>query len=415
MNRIYIYEDEDYRNLVPLVYLRPVFDLYCGIYTFRERVQKLYPSAQIYPLSRFNSETFEPFPSQTLFINGRAILHSPLPDAEGVFVADGEVIGFRVKSEKLKVKVPISIEFLTTLKVKLKVIEVKKAVVIKYPWDLIKWNEETIIKDIELMSRFLRDPDATGQKSKVKPVPTRNGSGSQKVKEVGIRVGESPRFRQSGVYLIEKEGPVYIGSDVQIKPPTVIEGPCCIGEGSLIDGAKIRQGTTIGKYCKIGGEVERSIFSDFSNKHHEGFVGHSYIGEWVNLGALTTTSDIKNTYSTIKVKINNKKLDTGLIKLGSFIGDHTKTGIGTLLDTGSVIGCFVNLYGGGVAPKYIPSFSWGTKKNLTEYKLDKAIEVAKKVMARRDKELTNEYVQRIYKLTPHFSVGGKRGRDEKKD
>ena len=386
MDRIYLYEDEGYKDLLPLVYLRPVFDLYCGMFTFRERIQKLYPHSEICLLSRFESQDYKcgsgdphlPGEVSTLFINGHAILHSPLPDKEGVFVAGDEVIGFRVKSEKLKVKgieIPITNKFLDTIKNEFKAVEVKKATVIKYPWDLIKENEHTIIKDSE--------------KFKVK----------------------SKKFKEDGVYLDGEH--IYIGDKVRIRPPTIIEGPCYIGEGSLIDGAKIRKGTTIGRYCKIGGEVEQSIFSDFSNKHHEGFVGHSYIGEWVNLGALTTTSDIKNTYSTVKVKINNTELDTGLIKLGSFIGDHTKTGIGTLLDTGTIIGCFVNLYGGGMAPKYIPSFSWGTKDELTKYKLDKAIEVAKKVMTRRGIELTNEYKQRIYKVFENYiNKGGERVRQE---
>ena len=391
--KIYVYEDEYYKDLLPLVYLRPVFDLYCGVFTFRDRIQKLYPEAQIYQLSRFDTTTItlqhqaeykalgEHTGSPLLFINGRAILHSPLPDEEGVFVAGDEVIGFKIKDSRLKIedlKPPIEIKFLDTIKREFKSIEVK-ATVIKYLWDLIKENEATIIEDYKLKVKSER--------------------------------GSTSKLKVKGVYLLENEGPIYIGDNVQIKPPTVIEGPCYIGSGSLIDGAKIRKGTTIGKYCRIGGEVERSIFSDFSNKHHEGFVGHSYIGEWVNLGALTTTSDLKNTYSTVKIQgfkgSKVQEIDTGLVKLGSFIGDHTKTGIGTLLDTGSVIGCFVNLYGGGVAPRYIPSFSWGTKDKLVEYKLDKAIEVAKIVMARRGMGLTDEYkalIRKVFEATQIYRV-----------
>lgn len=361
MDKIYIYEDEGYKNLLPLVYLRPVFDLYCGMFTFRERIQMLYPQTKIYSYSRFNSRTIEFSNSLTLFINGRAILHSKLPDEDGVFVAGDEVAGVKIKNQKLKIKnlgVPISNKFLDLIKAELKSVEVE-ATVVKYPWDLIRLNEETIIKD--------------GEKFKIK----------------------SAKLKVNCVFLDVADGPIYIGDNVCLKPPTIIEGPCYIGEGSLIDGAKIRKGTTIGRYCKIGGEVEESFFSDFSNKHHDGFVGHSYIGEWVNLGAGTITSDLKNTYGTVKVHTSfNNLVDTGLLKIGAFVGDHTKTGIGTLLDTGSVLGCFVNIYGGGVAPKYIPSFTWGTN---TEYKLDKAIEVAKIVMARRRVELTKEYEDRIRK------------------
>jgi len=383
MDNIYIYEDEECSNFLPLVYLRPVFDLLCGIYTFRERIERLYPNANIYPISRFLSyqaiKQSEPKAhqpqaenKQTLFINGRAILYSPLPDKEGVFVAQDEVAGFKVKSEELKVKnlkVPITNKFLSILREEFKSIKVK-ATVVKYPWDLIKENGRMIIEDYKLCN--------------------------------SNKVTLSP----PGVFLNETEGPICISKGVKLRPPTVIDGPCYIGDFALIDGAKIRPGTSIGKGCKIGGEVEGSIFSDYSNKHHEGFVGHSFVGEWVNLGALTTTSDLKNTYGTIKCKTRidtdedtdghgKVEIDTGLMKLGSLIGDHAKTGIGTLLDTGSVIGCFANIYGGGIFPKYIPSFSWGTKDGFTTYELEKAIEVAKKVMTRRGKELTPEYEARV--------------------
>ncbi|MCK4308229.1 hypothetical protein KAW50_08400, partial [candidate division WOR-3 bacterium] len=382
MNKIYIYEDEGYKNFLPLVYLRPVFDLYCGMFTFRERIQKLYPKAKIYPLSRFDSQTPKLSNSQTLFINGRAILHSPLPDKKGVFVAHDEVVGFRVESSELRVQsfeMPMGAETLNSLKKKLEKIEVE-ATVIKYPWDLIEENESTIAKDFELLSQ-----------SEI--APTR--SKKQEARSENIWISESAKIEE-GVFLYG--GPIYIGDKAHIKPPTIIEGPCFIGNGAIIDGAKIRPGTTIGKVCRIGGEIEASIFSDYSNKHHEGFVGHSFIGEWVNLGALTTTSDLKNTYGTVKVQSEKCKgksgqIDTGHLKVGSFIGDHTKTGIGILLNTGCVIGCFANIYGGGLMPKYIPSFTWGAKNELTEYNLEKAIEVAKKVMARRKVKLTEDYEQ----------------------
>ncbi len=385
-DKIYIYEDEGYRNFLPLVYLRPVFDLYCGMFTFKERIQKLYPDSKIQTLSRFDSQTLKLLNSQTLFINGRAILHSPLPDDEGIFTTGDEVVGFQISDSRFQIpdlEPPIKTEFLDFLKKKLKKIEVE-ATVIKYPWDLIEENESIIVKDFELLSQ-----------SEI--APTR--SKKQEARSKNIWISESAKIEE-GVFLYG--GPIYIGDKAHIKPPTIIEGPCFIGDGAIIDGAKIRPGTTIGRVCRIGGEVETSIFSDYSNKHHEGFVGHSFIGEWVNLGALTTTSDLKNTYGTVKVQSEKREgkseqIDTGHLKVGSFIGDHTKTGIGILLNTGCVIGCFANIYGGSLMPKYIPSFTWGAKNELTEYNLEKAIEVAKKVMARRKVKLTKDYEQRIRK------------------
>src|SRR5436190_22914514 len=138
-----------------------------------------------------------------------------------------------------------------------------------------------------------------------------------------------------------------------------LEGPCYIGPQTHVLGAKIRSGTTLGPNCRIGGEVEESIIHGHSNKYHDGFLGHAYVGEWVNLGALTTNSDLKNDYSTVSVMMGGKSVDTGSTKVGSLIGDHVKTSIGTLMNTGSVVGTMAILVATGAPlPKYIPPFAW---------------------------------------------------------
>ncbi|MCK4352144.1 hypothetical protein KAW65_01925 [candidate division WOR-3 bacterium] len=395
-DNIYIYEDEGYKNFLPLVWLKPVFDLYCGLYTFKERIQRLYPEANLLEVSRFQgvkgsrhhlsrlsrsdkrSGTESADNAGGLFINGRAILYKKIPieGNEEVFISKDEMVGFRGKWEVRK-------GFLDDIKKKYKIKEIH-ATIIKYPWELIAKNKERIVKDYKFKEQ--------GTKSKVRNVSL---YGDVENLYVGKNV-----IIEDGVYLNVENGPIYIGNNVRIRPPTIIDGPCYVGDGSLIDGAKIRSGTTIGKECKIGGEVEESIFSDYSNKHHEGFVGHSYIGEWVNLGAGTITSDLKNTYGTVKIQnseARNQKseIDTGLIKLGAFIGDHTKTGIGTLLTTGCIIGCFANIYGGGTFPKYVPPFTWGTNNKFATYKFEKALEVTKRAMARRGITLTQDYIKRI--------------------
>jgi UDP-N-acetylglucosamine diphosphorylase/glucosamine-1-phosphate N-acetyltransferase len=168
-------------------------------------------------------------------------------------------------------------------------------------------------------------------------------------------------------------------------------------------GGKIEGGTSIGPVCRIGGEVEGSIFLGYSNKYHQGFLGHSYVGEWVNLGALTTNSDLKNNYSSVKVVLDGSPIDSGLTKVGAFIGDHVKTGIGTLLNTGVSIGFASNLFGGGmVKQKYIPAFIWGSAEKQEEYQLEKATQTARMVMKRRDKELVkqeNVLFKKIFQLT----------------
>jgi UDP-N-acetylglucosamine diphosphorylase / glucose-1-phosphate thymidylyltransferase / UDP-N-acetylgalactosamine diphosphorylase / glucosamine-1-phosphate N-acetyltransferase / galactosamine-1-phosphate N-acetyltransferase len=155
-------------------------------------------------------------------------------------------------------------------------------------------------------------------------------------------------------------GPVYIDEGAEVHPFTRIEGPCYIGRKSILLGAKCREGNSIGPTCRIGGEVEESIIQGYSNKYHDGFLGHAYVGEWVNLGALTTNSDLKNDYSSVSVILDGKRpISTGSTKVGSLIGDHTKTSIGTLLNTGAYVGAMALIAATGKPlPKFIPSFAW---------------------------------------------------------
>lgn len=258
---------------------------------------------------------------------------------------------------------------------------------LEYPWDLIKLNGEAIRADFKLKGRG-------DIKSKVK-------EGVHLVNPGQIYIGEGTLI-EPGVLLNAEKGPIYIDEEVKIRPPTVIDGPSYIGKGTIIDGAKIREGCSIGPVCRIAGEVEESIFYAYCNKNHDGFVGHSYVGEWVNLAALTTTSDLKNTYGQIKVQLKEKEINTHRIKVGSFIGDHSKTGIGTLLDVGCIIGVACNIFGGNITPKYIPSFSWGGKDGFTQNRLNKAIKVAKLVMERRkvkQTQIDRDLLEKVYELT----------------
>jgi UDP-N-acetylglucosamine diphosphorylase/glucosamine-1-phosphate N-acetyltransferase len=192
-----------------------------------------------------------------------------------------------------------------------------------------------------------------------------------------------------GVVIDASAGPVVLGDDITIMPHSMLQGPCFIGNGSTVKaGALLYGGTVIGPACKVGGEIENSIFHGYSNKQHEGFVGHSYIGEWVNLGALTTTSDLKNTYGTIQVQMEKETMHTGRMFLGLLCGDHTKTAIGTLLGAGTVAGISSNILSpGSFAPKNIRSFSWGGQPDSPDYQPEKAMEVATTVMKRRGKNM----------------------------
>ncbi|MDD5382074.1 MAG: hypothetical protein PHH60_00230 [Candidatus Margulisbacteria bacterium] len=182
-----------------------------------------------------------------------------------------------------------------------------------------------------------------------------------------------------------RSGPIYIGKNTIIRPQSYLRGPL-----------------SIGPECRIGGEVTHSIFHGYSNKAHYGFIGHSYIGEWVNLGAGTTNSNLKNNYGTVKVIVHGKEVDSGQQFLGCFIGDYAKTGIGTLINTGAVIGVGANVLGGRVTPKHVPDFTW---KDEERYRLKDFLVAAGSMMQRRGVKLdtaTTEKIKQGYKQSAKF-------------
>jgi len=242
----------------------------------------------------------------------------------------------------------------------------------RYIWELILANAEQITEDFTSLGR----------------------SGIEGVVEQpnAIRGGKKDVYIAPGVVVhpmvvIDAEnGPVYIDQGAQIQPFSRIEGPCYIGKKSVLIGAKCREGNSIGPVCRIGGEVEESIIHGYSNKYHDGFIGHSYVGEWVNLGALTTNSDLKNDYSTVSIILDGRRsIDTGSTKVGSLIGDHTRTSIGTLLNTGSYVGSMaVIMATGKPLPKFIPSFAWFVEGIVTKgFGKARLYEAAKVAMSRR--------------------------------
>ncbi len=195
---------------------------------------------------------------------------------------------------------------------------------------------------------------------------------------------------QSGCVLDASGGPIIIAERVQVKF-SQLQGPVFIGAGTVLDGARVRAGTSLGPNCKIGGEISATIFQSRVNKGHEGFVGNSWAGRWVNFGALATTSNLKNTYGKIRFQRDfATSIDTGSQFLGAVIGDHTKIGIGQLLTTGANIGVGVNLFGGGVCPKYVPGFSWGGLAGWSEHRLEDALKTVRATLGRRNAELRPE-------------------------
>lgn len=209
---------------------------------------------------------------------------------------------------------------------------------------------------------------------------------------------------EPGVVIDTTGGPVWFDDDVQVRAFSRVAGPAYVGKRSMILGGSL-EAFSVGEVCRIRGEFAESICLSYVNKAHDGHIGHAYLGSWVNLGAFTTNSDLKNNYGTVRLWTPRGEADTGEIKMGCFLGDHVKTGIGLLLNTGTVIGAGSNLYGAEMPPKYVPPFSWGTGEELSAYRVDKFLEVAERAMARRKVDLAPG-------ARAQLEVAWKRGRAE---
>ena len=242
----------------------------------------------------------------------------------------------------------------------------------RYTWELVLHNAEQLTADFQHAGRH-------GIDTRVEQPFVHCGSERDLYVASGVQIHPM-------VVIDTRKGPVYIDHDAEIQPFTRIEGPCYIGPKSILLGAKCREGMTIGPVCRVGGEVEESIIQGYSNKYHDGFLGHAFVGEWVNLGAGTTNSDLKNDYGHVEVCLDGKHyVDTESMKVGALIGDHTKTSIGTLFNTGSYVGAMSLIMATGKPlPKYIPDFSWLLEGVVTKgFGKSKLYETAQAAMARR--------------------------------
>ena len=240
---------------------------------------------------------------------------------------------------------------------------------IDYPWELIAHNSACIVDDFARRS---------GRRA-----GARAHAGVELIEKSRIAVASSAELR-AGAVIDASDGPVMIGERAVVMPNATIIGPAVIGPGSIVKaGARMLAGASIGSVCKVGGEVDETIFADYSNKQHDGFIGHSYIGSWANLGAASNNSDLKNNYGTVRMWCGGRFVDSGRQFLGLILGDHTKTGINAVFNTGTVVGFNCNLYSSEMPDPFVPSFSWGHGRDLTPYRLDKAMETAAMVMQRR--------------------------------
>jgi UDP-N-acetylglucosamine diphosphorylase/glucosamine-1-phosphate N-acetyltransferase len=395
---IFIYEDDRCGNLLPLVYFRPVFDLLCGRRTLLDKFRARYPGEKFGLLVRpqIAELTAESHPDDgrsqiadcrmpsgtpALFISGRVILEARLPaqGREEVFVCGSQIVAFRVDPSRVK-SLPIAQSGVRAWGLpERKVL----ASIVSYPWDLIAFNEAELTREL---GRARAERTQKGR---------RKGAGNAGVAVIGnpggLYVARSAKV-QPGVVFDLTLGRVHVGERAEIRAGSVVAGPGYVGKGTIIDAARIRPGCSFGPNCRIGGEVEASIFLGHANKHHEGFIGHSVIGEWVNLGALTTNSDLRNDYGEVKVIVRGRAVNTRMRKVGCIIGDHAKTAIGTLLNTGAVMGIFANWFEPGLSPKAIADFAWGGKGR---WPLDQGVETGRIVMARRGVTMSKAYEKLI--------------------
>jgi UDP-N-acetylglucosamine diphosphorylase/glucosamine-1-phosphate N-acetyltransferase len=404
-----IYEDSGSSSFNPLTYFRPAFDLRCGILTLREKIIRrfkglpvvLHARQSLHPLLHEGSPEV-PIGSvkaeSCLFVNGRVLPTAASANlmrkhrGDAIFVHGSTVVGALLSGDRLgAVRAQLAEDaFEPTGGARLPRVDVE-ALVFQYPWDLLAANVNEIVSDFAALRR------SGSRRTSVHPSAVLAGRKQ-------IAIGEGSAIGP-GVVIDARNGPVWMGRNVTIMPGAVLEGPCSIGEGSIVRiHAKIYSGTTIGPVCKVGGEIEGSIMLSHSNKQHDGFLGDSYLAMWVNLGAGTTNSNLKNTYGTVRITVNGEEIDTGRMFVGVIAGDHVKTGINSSLNTGTIIGPSSNIFGGGLPPKYIPAFSWGGTQGLVTYDVEKALAVAKTVMGRRGVQITAAYreiFRRVYETTRH--------------
>ena len=393
MKNICIFEDSEYQNFLPLVYSRPVYDLRCGAYTILERIALQYPGTNIKLFCReyLKNLTNENHPydvnetnfddGDCLFINGRLLTSKSIPISgkEEVGIKDDSIVYARLNKENCLSITPekfLDKDFINTLKEKFEV-KIVDTELIRYPWELISNNQEQITTDF---TSYISTKERLLQSKAYNGVHLINGS--------QILTGKNAVIKP-GCVLDAENGPIYIGNNVCISPNSVIEGPVYIDDNVIIKAvSRIRAGANIGKACKVGGEISNTIIQDYSNKQHDGFLGDSYIGSWVNLGANTVNSNLTNTYSTVKVQMIDKIIDTGQTFFGMIMGDHTKTAINTRFTTGGNIGFACNILFTSIPPKFIPSFSWCSDNNTMTYDVVRELQVAKRVMERRNKIMT---------------------------
>lgn len=360
--------DDQYRDsLLPFTFTRPSAHIRCGILTMAEKWEMVMEATATYATQTYLQARYGAFGvGEQLWINGRVF-----PTEEVVKKVKALTSGEALIIDDILIAAKTTYTNVDFIKERSKLITCDVAVVqIKHSWDIFQLNDKAIALDWKLLA--------------LKPT---SKAFEQNNTLIGSDIYIHPSAKVQGSFLNASTGPIYIGEGTEVMEGTLIRGPFALCSGATVKmGAKIYGATTIGPHCKVGGEISNSVLFAYSNKGHDGFLGNSVLGEWCNLGADTNTSNLKNNYGPVRAwnYVTESMENTALQFCGLMMGDHSKSSINTMFNTGTVVGVAANVFGGGFPPKFIPSFSWGGAHGFETFNIDKAYEVAQRMMERRN-------------------------------
>ncbi len=376
MNYI-LFDDASRTQLLPFTLMRPVADIRIGILSIRTKWELYLGTKTSSKTTKYLREKFPIITSENMILINGSVLPSQdlvnsvmnLATHESLY-SENILLARRINIEDIEAPLNPDEEKFS------KVLFDHPIIKIYFPWDIFSKNATAIKSDFEILTK--------GKTSKrLNPSNTKTGKN-----EIFIEGGA----KVNGAILNTENGPIYIGNDAEVMEGCLIRGPFALCDNATLKmGAKIYGPTTIGPYSKVGGELNNVVIFGCTNKAHDGFVGNSVIGEWCNLGADTNSSNLKNTYEEVRVWSYAKErfIKTGLQFCGLIMGDHSKCGINTMFNTGTVVGVSANIFGPGFQRNFIKSFSWGGTHGITEYNIDKAIMVARAVFERRKMGFTD--------------------------
>lgn len=370
-------------NLLPFTFTRPIADIRIGILTIREKWEKWLPGEYSYLTDPYLQVKYpQQRKSQNLYING-----SVLPDASLVQTIRSLEDGEYLTREETLVAAQGDFEWISMQALdRVEDNSVKKEYpneisTLSHVCDIFSKNRNALADDFQLLTKGRKSAGIADIHSTV-------------YQEENVFVEEGVKIRSAVINA--ENGPVYLGKNVEIGEGSVIRGATAICEGTVLNlGTRIRGDSTIGPFSKVGGEISNSVILGYSSKSHDGFLGNSVVGEWCNIGADSNTSNLKNNYKDVRIWNYGEErfVDTGRQFCGLMMGDHSKCGINTMFNTGTVVGVSANIFGSGFPRTFIPSFSWGGAQGFVTFTFEKALEVMPKVLERRNKSLTEADVQ----------------------